>query len=96
MVDLVREPNFGSLETMVGMTGASSTQEGGADIRPRPLHHRDMEPEELPRGRSIGRPNAETMSGVERTRPDAAPGGLVRLNPSGEGLRKDEGRLQSG
>lgn len=54
---LGREPNLGSLETMVGMLGGSSR--GGADIRPRPLHHGDPEQEELPGRRSIRRQNAE-------------------------------------
>lgn len=47
VADLGREPNFGSLETMVGMVGGLSR--GGADIRPRPLHHGDTEQEELER-----------------------------------------------
>lgn len=47
VADLGREPNLGSLETMVGMVGGSSR--GGADIRPRPLHHGDTEQDELER-----------------------------------------------
>lgn len=35
--DRGREPNFGSLETIVGMVGGSTR--GGVDIRLRPLHH---------------------------------------------------------
>lgn len=45
--DLGREPNLGSLDTMVGMArGASRAR---VDIRPRPLHHGDTEEEELER-----------------------------------------------